>query len=57
MTQCRRCGKECGDYGYENTLYNPWIDIRERFTLCSACQRRFGQRVLAFLNEYEEAKE
>jgi hypothetical protein len=54
VTLCRRCGQECGDFGFVNTLYNPWAETHEDFTLCDVCQKRFAQKTVSFLNDYTE---
>jgi hypothetical protein len=53
MTECRRCGKECGGYGYTNTICNPWAAMTEDFTLCSKCQNEFARKTVNFLNDPE----
>ena len=53
MTQCRRCGKECGNYGFVNSACNPWAGMCEEFTLCNACQNVFAKKLVNFLNDPE----
>lgn len=56
MTQCRRCGKECGDFGFVNSIYNLYAEMHEDFTLCSACQKTFFAKTVNILN-HPEVKE
>lgn len=57
MTQCRRCGQECGDHGYTNTICNSWIGMCEEFTLCRRCQNNYLRKTVRFINSYEERPE